>query len=105
MSEINESVLKHLFTLARIEEEKDPARREKLLKDLSKILDHFNELGEVDTSNVEPMSGGTFLSDVFRQDEERCLSQEERKKQREKAVDQFPKKERDYLKTPGVFEE
>ena len=102
---INEETLSHLFKLARIEEEKDPVRREKLLKDLSKILDHFNELEEVDTSNVEPMSGGTFLSDVSREDSTRYLSDEEKKGERDKIVEQFPKEERGHLRTPAVFEE
>ncbi|MFA6136422.1 MAG: Asp-tRNA(Asn)/Glu-tRNA(Gln) amidotransferase subunit GatC [Candidatus Paceibacterota bacterium] len=103
MSQINEEVLKHLFKLARIEEEQSPQRREKLLKDLSKILDYFNELNEVDTSNVEPMSGGTFLSDVFREDGQKSVDDDARGKQRKESVEQFPKKEGDYLKIPPVF--
>ena len=103
MAEINEKSLEHLLSLARIEEA-DPKRREKLLKDLSKILDHFNELNEVDTQDVEPLSGGTFLSDIFREDLEKYRSKEEYNSQREKSTGQFPQKENGYLKIPPVFE-
>ena len=102
MAEINEKSLDHLLALARMEE-KDPKRREKLLKDLSKILDYFNELKEVDTENVEPMSGGTFLTDIMRNDEEKYRDSRKHEEQREKSVEQFPRKENDYLKIPPVF--
>ena len=102
MSEINDKSLEHLLSLARIEE-KDVPGRKKLLKDLSKILDYFNELKEVDTQNVEPLSGGTFLSDVMRRDEEKFRPSEEHQNQREESVEQFPRKENRYLKIPPVF--
>ncbi len=103
MAEINESSLEHLLSLSRMEE-KDQNRRTKILKDLSKILDYFNELKEVDTENIEPMSGGTFLSDVLRVDEEKYRDVSSKKEQRDMAVDQFPRNENGYLKVPGVFE-
>ncbi len=102
MAEINEKSLEHLLSLARIEEA-DPKRREKLLKDLSKILDYFNELNEVNTQDVEPLSGGTFLSDIIRNDKEKYRNADEHKKQRDISINQFPKKENDYLKIPPVF--
>lgn len=104
MSEINEKELDHLLELARIEE-KDPERRQKLLRDLSKILDYFNELKEVDTSDVEPMRGGTFLTDVMRNDEEKYRTKEEHDKQQKDSVKQFPREENNYLKVPPVFGE
>jgi len=102
MAEINEEVLNHLLKLARIKEE-NPNRREKLLKDLSKILDYFNQLKEVDTQNVEPLSGGTFLENIMRDDEVKYRNVKEYQKQREISVSQFPKKESNYLKIPPVF--
>jgi aspartyl-tRNA(Asn)/glutamyl-tRNA(Gln) amidotransferase subunit C len=86
-------------------EEKDPKRREKLLKDLSKILDYFNELEEVNTQNVEPMSGGTFLTDIMRDDWEKYRDVHKHDAQREVSIKQFPRKENDYLKIPPVFTE
>ncbi|KKS82932.1 MAG: Aspartyl/glutamyl-tRNA(Asn/Gln) amidotransferase subunit C [Candidatus Wolfebacteria bacterium GW2011_GWC1_43_10] len=103
MAKIDEHLLKHLFALAKIEEEKSPARRKKLLSDLGKILDYFNELREVSTDGVEPLAGGTFLTNIFRKDGEKNLSDEERKNQREKSTEQFPRKENKFLKTPPVF--
>jgi aspartyl-tRNA(Asn)/glutamyl-tRNA(Gln) amidotransferase subunit C len=102
MSEINEKSLEHLLSLARIGE-KDVKRRGKLLKDLSKILDYFNELKEVDTENVEPLSGGTFLTDIMRPDEKKYRGNKEHDEQREKSIEQFSRKENDYLKIPPVF--
>ncbi len=103
MAEINEKSLDHLLALARMEE-KDPKRRGKLLKDLSKILDYFNELNEIDTENVEPMSGGTFLTDVMRDDSTKYRDVHEHDLEREESLRQFPRKENDYLKIPPVFE-
>jgi len=103
MSEINEKSLEYLLSLARIEE-KDAKRRGKLLKDLSKILDYFNELKEVNTENVEPLSGGTFLTDIMRSDEKKYRGNNEHGEQRKKSIEQFSRKENDYLKIPPVFE-
>jgi aspartyl-tRNA(Asn)/glutamyl-tRNA(Gln) amidotransferase subunit C len=102
MAEINEKSLEHLLSLARMEES-DPKRREKLLKDLSKILDYFNELNEVDTDNIEPLSGGTFLSDIMREDKEKYRDNEQHKLQKNISVEQFPRHENGYLKIPPVF--
>lgn len=104
MAKIDEHLLKHLFSLSKIEEEKDPLRREKLLKDLGKILDYFNELQEVETEDVEPMTGGTFLTNVFREDGKKLLSLAEKELQKEKIVEEFPSRENKYLKTPPIFD-
>ena len=83
--------------LARLElSEKE---EEKLLKDLESILGHFKELESLNTSNVAPMTGGTNLKNVFREDGERKSSLAATP-----VVDAFPDKEKDYLKVPAVFE-
>lgn len=89
--------LEHLAALARIE--LHAHEEEKLLKDLEKILEHFNELKEVNTDNVAPMAGGTELKNVTRGD----LVREERLRG-ERAVEAFPEKENGYLRVPPVFE-
>lgn len=94
---IQKKDLERLSELARL---KIPeAEEKKLLQDLEKILGHFEELKEIDTSNVEPMSGGTLSKNVYREDEivKNHLSGE-------KAVEQFPEKEKGFLKIPPVFE-
>lgn len=75
-----------------------PAEEEKLLKDLDNILGHFEELKTVSTEGVPPMTGGTEMRNVYREDEGgNGLSGEEAKKE-------FPEGEKGYLKVPPVFE-
>ncbi|HWA51901.1 MAG TPA: Asp-tRNA(Asn)/Glu-tRNA(Gln) amidotransferase subunit GatC [Patescibacteria group bacterium] len=42
---------------------------EKFTKQLSKVLDHIDELNQIDTKNVEPTSQTTGLVNVLRNDE------------------------------------
>lgn len=98
MSLIDKKTIKKLAELARMEigaKEEAP-----LLEDLEKILEHFEELKELDTEKVEPMAGGTFSRNVLRED-----GSEETKLAAEKSVEQFPEKESGFLKVPPVFEE
>jgi len=108
---INKKTLEHLVELGRID--LDERSEEKLLKDLQKILEYFEELKEVDTENVEPMAGGhaerdlshakrggTIVKNVFRNDEK----SENGKTKNENLVEQFPEKQNGYLKVPPVFE-
>lgn len=95
---ISKKELEHLAELARIE--LDKKQEEKLLGDLKKILEHFEELKEVDVSGVEPMAGGTVLKNSWRQD----IKTSGKENSREKILDSFPQKEGDFLKIPPVFE-
>lgn len=97
MSEINKKSLEHLADLARLElTEKE---EEKFLTDLGKILNHFEELQDLDTENVALMTGGTSLKNIFREDgaTESTLGPD-------KVVEQFPDKEKHWLKVPPIFE-
>jgi len=94
---ITKKDLDYLGELARLD--LSGADEEKLLQDLQKILEHFEELKNVKTDNVEPMAGGTFAKNVFRADDSK-----ETVLPREWAVEQFPEKEKGYLKIPPVFE-
>ncbi len=97
MAEINTKALAHLAELARLElSEKES---EKMLVDLEKILNYFNELEIVDTAKVTPMTGGTALKNVFREDEERVNSYENR----DAIIEAFPDREGRQLKVPPVF--
>ena len=88
--------IKYFAKLARIrltgEEEK------RFSKDLGEILEHFKQLQELDTSEVEPMTGGTELRNVFREDEPREARLDRT------GVEQFPEKKDDFLRVPKVFE-
>lgn len=94
-SEITKRELEHLAKLARIE--LDPKEEEKLLKDLASILDYFKELQKLDTANVAPMTGGTDLRNIFRNDAERENTN------RGAGTEAFPEKKDGYLKVPPVF--
>jgi aspartyl/glutamyl-tRNA(Asn/Gln) amidotransferase C subunit len=97
MAEITKKSLAHLADLARLElSEKEG---EKFLGDLEKILNHFEELQEVNTENVQPMAGGMESKNVLREDGETKSSLKP-----DGVVEAFPEKEKHYLKTPPVFE-
>ena len=89
--------LQHLAGLARLELKENA--EEKLLSDMQKILDHFEELKELDTTGVEPMAGGTFNKNIFRNDnsDKSGLSAEE-------SFEVFPEVDGKFLKIPPVFD-
>ncbi|MCR4328104.1 MAG: Asp-tRNA(Asn)/Glu-tRNA(Gln) amidotransferase subunit GatC [Patescibacteria group bacterium] len=87
--------LEHLAELARIK--LDPTEEAKLLKDLSAILGYFDSLKELEVTNVTPLTGGTTLINVFRDDTERESTN------RGAGEELFPEKENGYLKVPPVF--
>lgn len=97
MSEINKKSLEHLADLARLE--LSDKESEKFINDLQKILDHFQELQTVNTDNVVPMTGGTELKNVFREDGVTKSSLGP-----DLAVEAFPERGKHWLKVPAVFE-
>ncbi|MGB9609035.1 MAG: Asp-tRNA(Asn)/Glu-tRNA(Gln) amidotransferase subunit GatC [Minisyncoccia bacterium] len=91
---INKRAIKHLAELSRIKlTEKE---EEKILKDLQKIIDYFNELKTVDVSGVLPMTGGTNLKNIFRKDDEENPYLGKGKKS-------FPDAKNDFLKVPKII--
>jgi aspartyl/glutamyl-tRNA(Asn/Gln) amidotransferase C subunit len=96
MAEINEKVLDHLAELSRIEIE--PDKKGKLLKDFKSILGHFEGLADLDISKITPMTGGTSLKNITREDEFNSI------KDTGKGVEAFPESKDGYLKVPPVFE-
>jgi aspartyl-tRNA(Asn)/glutamyl-tRNA(Gln) amidotransferase subunit C len=99
-STIGKRELEHLAKLARIE--LDPKEEEKLIRDLGAILKHFEELQTLDTSTVPPMTGGTDLRNVFREDGEENGGGENTN--RGAGVEAFPESKDGFLKIPPVFE-
>jgi aspartyl-tRNA(Asn)/glutamyl-tRNA(Gln) amidotransferase subunit C len=97
---IGKKELEHLAQLSRIE--LDPKEEDKLLADLGAILDHFKELQALDTTNVPPMTGGTDLMNIFREDGEEAGGRENTN--RGAGVDAFPESKDGYNKVPPVFE-
>ena len=113
-STIGKRELEHLAKLARIE--LDPNEEEKLLRDLGAILEYFNELQKLDTSAVAPMTGGTDLRNIFREDglvdindidSPRSGSNDSTGRENTNqgaGVEAFPESKDGYLKVPPVFE-
>jgi aspartyl-tRNA(Asn)/glutamyl-tRNA(Gln) amidotransferase subunit C len=95
-SPIDKKTLEHLAKLARIE--LAPKEEEKLLKDLQEILGYIEELREVDTSTILPMTGGTDFKNVFREDDGPANTN------RGAGVEAFPETKDGFLKIPPVFE-
>jgi aspartyl-tRNA(Asn)/glutamyl-tRNA(Gln) amidotransferase subunit C len=95
-SPIDKHSLEHLAKLARIE--LAPKEEEKLLKDLREILGYIEELKEVDVSAVAPMTGGTDMKNVFREDDGPNSTNQGA------GIDAFPESKDGFLKIPPVFE-
>ena len=90
--------VEHLGRLARLaltEEEKAQYAAE-----LSAILEFVEHLQEVDTTDVEPTAQVTGLEDVYRDDVVVPQSAEVM----QKIVEQFPDRDGNLLKVPGVFD-
>ncbi len=63
---IDDEVMEHISLLSKLElseEEKEAAK-----KDMSGMLNYFDKLGELDTTDVEPMTHVFAVQNVFRED-------------------------------------
>jgi len=98
MSDFDKKTLEYLAELGRIE--LTESEKPKLLKDIQGILNHFQELQKLDTTNIEPMSGGMSTENVVREDK----TDTDKSPRKSALVEAFPKKENDFLKIPPVFE-
>jgi len=86
----------HIALLARLE--LSPAERERAARELSQILDHFQQLGELDTQGVAPTRGVFPLVNILRADEARVgLS-------REAALQNAPEQAGGMFQVPRVVE-
>jgi len=88
----------HLAKLSRIDLKDEEV--EQFASQLSSILEYVGQLKEVDVDvEREAVANITGLENVLREDEVRACPPEERERIRQ----QFPMREGDALKTPGVF--
>lgn len=95
MAVTREDVL-HVAALARLEVA--PEQVESFQRDLGAILEHFQKLNELDTSDVEPTSHALSLVNVFREDVPKpSLSQEE-------ALANAPQKAYGHFRVPKVID-
>jgi len=82
--------------LARIKlTEADEKKFERELKD---ILGYVEELKGVDTKDVTPMTGGTDLRNVYREDE-----YDPKREDNHKGPANFPEEKEGFLRVPNVF--
>jgi len=88
--------VRYVAALARLE--LDPGEQERLTGQLDAILTYMEQLGEVDTTAVEPTAHVVALENVLREDEPRpCLPREE-------ALANAPDPARDHFGVPRIIE-
>jgi len=93
---ITRQQVEHVARLARLALSRE--EEEKMVSQLSKILEHVGKLNEVDTSGVEPTSHVLPLSNVFREDCARpSLSQEN-------ALKNAPEAEGGFFRVPKIID-
>jgi len=101
---ITKKDVQHISKLARIE--LTPAEEEKIEKELSAVLGFVEKLNEVNTENVEPLTGGTDLVNSMRKDEilESVFTHEEKLERAAKLVKAAPEHKDGFVKVKAVFE-
>lgn len=101
MAEIDKKTLEHLLDLARLDVAE--GEKHKLLKDLEAILGYVAMLSEADTKGVEPMTGGTQLESILREDEVDIDKKRRSISEAGRVIEAFPSSRDGYLETPPVF--
>lgn len=88
--------VEHVALLARLRLSEE--ERERFTTQLNSILEHFEQLQQLDTEGVPPMSHAVAMSNVFREDEPaEPLTAEE-------ALSNAPDQARDCFRVPRVIE-
>jgi aspartyl-tRNA(Asn)/glutamyl-tRNA(Gln) amidotransferase subunit C len=93
---IDKASIKKIAHLARLEFDENSA--EKMSKDMSQILDWVEQLNEIDTSNIEPLTTMSSEVNVMREDK---VGQH---LAHEAALKNAPKRDSDYFRVPKVLE-
>jgi aspartyl-tRNA(Asn)/glutamyl-tRNA(Gln) amidotransferase subunit C len=96
MAKITEADVEYVAHLAQLE--LTPEARTRLVRELGEVLAYMDKLGELDTSNVEPMMHVLELSNVFREDEVGPSLD------REIALKNAPKTDDAYFLVPRILE-
>lgn len=93
---IDREHLDKIAHLARLEfDEKDA---DKMMKDMTAIVEWVEKLKEVNTDGVEPLTTMSYEINVLREDEVR------EHLPHDKALANAPKKDKDYFRVPKVIE-
>ncbi|ABR30119.1 glutamyl-tRNA amidotransferase [Thermosipho melanesiensis] len=89
---IDEKLVEEIAFLARLEID----NKKKIINEMQKIVNYFELLNEVNTDNVEPMY--TPIEDVYKPQKRQSRFFEDVDLIR----DNFPDREKNYLKVPGI---
>lgn len=93
---VDRDTVRKIAHLARLEF--DANAEEQIIKDMSEILDWVEQLNEVDTTDVEPLTNMSLEVNSFREDQVReHLSHES-------GLNNAPKRDQDYFRVPKVLE-
>jgi aspartyl-tRNA(Asn)/glutamyl-tRNA(Gln) amidotransferase subunit C len=87
--------VEHVATLARLSF--SPEEKQRLAAQLNTILEYMEQLNELDTSNVEPLSHVVDVSNVFREDTLRPSLP------RDEALRNAPSRTEKFFKVPKVI--
>ncbi len=93
---IDKETIKKIAHLARLEFDEKSA--ESMSKDMTQILDWVEKLDEVDTTGVEPLTTMSSEVNVIRPDKKG------EHLDRDKALDNAPKKDDEYFRVPKVLD-
>jgi len=63
---ISDEIIKYVAALAKLDLSEEEAAKAK--KDLSEMIDYVNQMNELDTTGIEPMSHVFAYDNVFRED-------------------------------------
>lgn len=96
---ISSEHIDHIAHLARLE--LNTEEKKHLAAELAHILSFVETLSELDTKDIEPVTGSTLLSNIMREDEQTDIYMENKSGQlMEAAVE----KKEDFIKVKSVFE-
>ena len=93
--EVNDALIDKLAVLARLEFE--PEEKERLKKDLQKMISFVEQLQELDTEGEVPVLQMSTRTDVLREDEEKATIT------REEGLKNAPRTDGQYFKVPKVI--
>ncbi len=74
-----------------------PEEESQFSTQLSSILDYFEQLSELDTTNVQPTTRAIELSNITRLDQQKTYGD------REALLDQAPQRDEDFFRVPKIL--
>ncbi len=93
---IDRKEVEHVAQLARLRF--DEAQLEMFMQQMNSILEYFDKLQDLDTSDIEPTSHAVVMNNVFRDDEEEKLFD------KNLMLENAPEKEKGCFKVPKIIE-